>query len=72
MKRAKLFFFISSVMLVAFLQQAAHAEVHVPSIIGDNMVLQQGQRVRIRGTAQPGERVTVTFASSKANMLQVD
>ncbi len=67
MKRAKLFFFISSVMLVAFLQQAAHAEVHVPSIIGDNLVLQQGQRVRIWGTAQPGERVTVTFASSKAN-----
>ena len=67
MERAKLFFFISTIILVAVLSQAAHAEVHVPSIIGDNMVLQQGLKVRIWGTAQPGERVTVTFTSSKAN-----
>src|SRR5258705_2797907 len=67
MKRAKLFFFMSSISFVAVLSQAAHAEVHVPSIIGDNMVLQQGLKVRIWGTAQPGERVTVTFTSSKAN-----
>src|SRR5258705_13956429 len=67
MKRAELFFFISSIILVAVLTQAVHAEVHVPSIIGDNMVLQQEQKVRIWGTAQPGEHVTVTFASSKAN-----
>src|SRR5882724_11901826 len=67
MKRAKLFFFMSSIILVAVLTQAVHAEVHVPSIIGDNMVLQQGLKVRIWGTAQPGERVIVTFTSSKAN-----
>jgi len=67
MKRAKLFFFMSSIILVAVLTQAVHAEVHVPSIIGDNMVLQQGLKVRIWGTAQPGELVTVTFESSKAN-----
>ena len=67
MKRAKLSFFISSIILVAVLAQAVLAVVHVPSIIGDNMVLQQGLKVRIWGTAQPGERVTVTFASNKAN-----
>ncbi|HEY8188658.1 MAG TPA: sialate O-acetylesterase [Pyrinomonadaceae bacterium] len=37
------------------------AEVRVPSIIGDNMVLQQGRKVRVWGTAQPGEGVTVHF-----------
>src|SRR5260370_42284552 len=67
MKRAKLFSFILSVMLVAVIKQAAHAEVRVPSIIGDNMVLQQGLKVRVWGTAQPGEGLTVTFASSRAN-----
>src|SRR5260370_41540012 len=65
MKRPKLFFFVLVVMLVPVLRQAAHAEIHVPSIIGDNMVLQQGLKVRIWGTAQPGERVTVTFAARK-------
>ncbi len=67
MKSPDVFIFVLSIILVAALGQAVHAEVHVPSIIGDNMVLQQGLKVRIWGTAQPGERVTVTFASSKAN-----
>src|SRR6266550_4582385 len=40
----------------------AQAEVRVPSIIGDNMVVQQGRKARLWGTAQPGESVTVTFA----------
>jgi sialate O-acetylesterase len=40
----------------------AYADVKVPAIIGDNMVLQQGRRVRIWGRAQPGEKVSVTLA----------
>jgi sialate O-acetylesterase len=39
----------------------ATAEVKVPSLIGDNMVLQQEAKVHIWGTAQPGEQVTVIF-----------
>ena len=42
------------------------AEVRVPSIIGDNMVVQQGQKVRIWGTAQPAERVVISFAGTNA------
>ena len=42
------------------------AEVRVPSIIGDNMVLQQGMKVRIWGTASPGERVAISFNSKTA------
>ena len=37
------------------------AEVRLPSIIGDNMVLQRGVKVRIWGKANVGERITVTF-----------
>ena len=33
----------------------------MPAIIGDNMVLQQDRKVRVWGTAGPGERITVTL-----------
>jgi len=49
-------------MLCPATAQSAFAEVHVPSIIGDNMVVQQGRKARVWGTAQPGESVTVTLA----------
>ncbi len=42
---------------------SAHADVRVPAIIGDNMVLQQDMKVRIWGTASPEERVAVSFNS---------
>ena len=45
-----------------WLSIGAQAEVHVPSIIGDNMVLQQGPSSRVWGTGEVGEPVTVTFA----------
>jgi sialate O-acetylesterase len=41
--------------LVASLQ----AEVKLPAIFGDHMVLQQEQKVPVWGTADPGEKVTV-------------
>jgi len=44
--------------------QPGQAEIRVPSIIGDNMVLQQGRKTRVWGTAQPGESVSVSFAGS--------
>ena len=45
----------------------ARAEVRLPAIIGDNMVLQQGMKVRIWGSANAGEHVTVTFAGKTLN-----
>ncbi len=44
--------------------QPGQAEIRVPSIIGDNMVVQQGRKARVWGTAQPGESVSVGFAGS--------
>lgn len=43
----------------------AVADVELPAVIGDNMVLQRHQRVPIWGTADPGEKVTVTFAGQQ-------
>ena len=42
-------------------QNAQHA-LAVPSIFGDNMVLQRDRAVPVWGTAAPGETITVTFA----------
>src|SRR5689334_7317441 len=57
------------VVLIAFGAVTARANVKLPAIIGDNMVLQQGVKVRIWGTASPGERVTVTLANKSANTV---
>jgi sialate O-acetylesterase len=37
------------------------AEVKLPSLLSDGLVLQQGMKVNIWGTADPGERVAVTL-----------
>ena len=55
----------------ALSQAAVEADIKLPSVFGDHMVLQQGQRLPIWGTAEPGEAVTVSVAgqtkSTKAN-----
>jgi len=53
-------------LLFLSLYGSARADVRVPSLIGDHMVLQQGRKVRVWGMAEPGERVTVTFDAGTA------
>jgi sialate O-acetylesterase len=59
--------FIFVLFLSAFITSQTAAEVRVPAIIGDNMVLQAGMKVRIWGKADPGERVTVRINSQSAS-----
>ena len=47
--------------------QSARADVKLPAVIGDNMVLQQGTHLPFWGTAEPGEAVTVTIGGSSAS-----
>ena len=56
----KLFRLILPLLILLF-AYTVRAEVRLPAIIGDNMVLQQGTKVRIWGKAKAGERVIVTF-----------
>ena len=49
-------------LLLASLALTAHAELKLPAIIGDNMVLQQKQANPVWGWDSPGTEVTVTFA----------
>jgi len=48
---------------------AARAEVRLPAIISDNLVLQQQVKVRIWGSANPGERVVVTLQQKSAGTV---
>ena len=54
-------------LLLLVLASAARADVRVPSVVGDNMVLQQGRKSRVWGWAEPGERVTVSFRGEKSD-----
>ncbi len=45
------------------------AAVRLPSLISNNMVLQEGAKDRIWGTADPSERVTVTLAGKEASAV---
>ena len=45
------------------------AEIKLPALISDRMVLQQGAKVPLWGMAEPGERVTVTLNSQEAKAV---
>ena len=60
-----------STILIAFLSVAgtAFADVQLPGIISDHMLLQRDMPVRIFGTAQPDEAVTVVFRGQTARAV---
>ncbi len=54
--------YLAAVTILTLISFAASAAVSLPSIFGDNMILQLGQPVPVWGAAAPGEKVTVAFA----------
>ena len=54
----------SALMLGAL---GVRAEVKLPSLLSDGLVLQQGMKVNIWGTADPAERVTVTLGDQQVS-----
>ena len=60
-----------ALVLVLF-ATSARADVRVPSIFGDHMVLQQEQPVRIWGWAEKGESVTVSLGGDTQTATAAD
>lgn len=58
---------ISGWFAFLFLAPGARADVKLPALFSDNMVLQQGARVPVWGWADEGERVAVTFRGRKVS-----
>jgi sialate O-acetylesterase len=50
-----------------FAASALHADVKLPAIFGDHMVLQEGKTLPVWGTADPNEAVTVTVGAEKGH-----
>ena len=57
------------ILLLLVFVGVARADVRLPAIISDNMVLQQGTKVRIWGNARPGERVIVAFQNKSSEAV---
>ena len=61
-KRAGLAGLALAAMVLVEGGRPARGDVKLPAIFGSHMVLQQGQKDRVWGRADPGEEVTVTIA----------
>ncbi|MFA7159675.1 MAG: sialate O-acetylesterase, partial [Kiritimatiellia bacterium] len=61
------FFIVAQLMLTAF--NDSRADVKLPSIFSDHMVLQKGVEVPVWGRAEPGEKVTVSIAGQNKNTV---
>jgi len=57
---------IITLLLNLFAVHSVISDVNLPGIFGDNMVLQCGMKLPVWGTADPGERVTVTINGNSA------
>jgi sialate O-acetylesterase len=51
---------------------ACHADVRLNALFADGMVLQQGMKVPVWGSAEPGEVVTVLMQNQKAKVIAKD
>ena len=62
--------FLSCIMMIlvmVLVSSHVSADVKLPAVISDNMVLQRHISVPIWGTADPNEKVTVTFGKQKVS-----
>lgn len=58
-----------SLAALLFVCSALDAKVTLPSVISDNMVLQQNTEVALWGKAEPGKKVTIKVGWSKAKTV---
>ncbi len=63
---------LALLLALALIRTEARADVRLPNLFSDNMVLQQGMRVAIWGWADDGEVVTVTFRGQKVKTTTRD
>ena len=53
-------------LILQSLPAPLHADVRLPSLIGDHMVVQRGKPIRLWGWADAGEQVTASFGDASA------
>ncbi|MEO6285405.1 MAG: sialate O-acetylesterase [Dyadobacter sp.] len=60
---------VKFLLLLIFFSGQVSAQVHLPRLVSDNMVLQRDQPVTIWGWAGPKEKVTLTFKGKSRNAV---
>lgn len=65
-------FRLSALAAFVAMTTSVSADVKLPTIIGDNMVLQQGKELSFWGKADPGEEVTVTVGGQSVSTTADD
>ena len=65
LKKFRRYPFLLVIIVATFLSSETFAQVKLPAIFSDGMVLQSGKPVKIWGTASAGEPVTVSFGKQK-------
>jgi len=64
--------FKASLLMFMFFVSSLTAEVVLPEIFQDHMILQQGVSNKVWGTAEPGEEVTIRFSGKKYSTITED
>lgn len=59
-------------LLIILLAATANADVGLPNVFGNHMVLQRDKPVTVWGWADPGEQITVAFADQEATVTAAD
>lgn len=72
MRRSVIRLLLPCVLLLIAFCTVAQADVKLPAVIGDNMVLQRAIDVPIWGWADPGEKVTVTLGKQSKSATACD
>lgn len=67
--RVRTCFHLAALALACAAPSVAHADVTVPPIISEGMVLQRDMKAPLWGTAGPGEKVVVTFRGKTAKTV---
>lgn len=57
-----------ALLFVQFMAVSVYADVKLASPFGNHMVLQQGKKVPVWGTADPAEKITVSFLKQKVTI----
>jgi sialate O-acetylesterase len=58
--------FLQATAIVFFSTSILHADISLPAIISDHMVLEKTESVPLWGKADPGEKITVTLAGQSS------
>jgi sialate O-acetylesterase len=65
MRRDRVWSIPLALVVLGALPASSLAEIKLPAIFGPHMVLQRGQKDKVWGTAEPGERVVVAIAGQE-------